>query len=130
MSELKYNNNNAIGLFNNILCRSKGSRAKQFYANVISNMVHNCMYKHINLGRRVKNICEKRGISWIKCIYDHKYVKQNQLCNDFTPEGQNGLVDSVPALFSNYNKTNCDIACHLLKAFEHVYTCMYYIYFY
>ena len=109
--------NNAIGLFNNILCRSKGSRAKHFYVNVISNMVHNCMYKHINLGSRVQNICEKRGISRIKCIFDHKYVKQNQLCNDFTPEGQNGLIDSVRALFSNYNKTNCDIACHLLKAF-------------
>ena len=81
--------NNAIGLFNNILCGSKGSRAKHFYINVISNMVHNCMYKHINLGSRVKNICEKRGISWIKCIYDRKYVKQNQLYTGFAPEGQN-----------------------------------------
>ena len=102
---------------NAILCGSKGSRAKHFYVNVISNMAHNCMYKHINLGSRVKNICEKRGISWIKCIYDRKYVKQYQLCSGFTPEGQNGLIDSVRALFSNYNKTNCDIACHLLKAF-------------
>ena len=105
--------NNAIGLFhNNILCGSKGSIAKHFYINVISNMVHNCMYKHINLGNRVKNICEKQGISWIKCIYDRKYVKQNQLYNGFTPEGQNER-----ALFGNYIKTNCDIACHSLKAF-------------
>ena len=77
------------------------------------------MHKHINLGSRVKNICEKRGISWIKCIYDRKYLdlKQNRLCNGFTPEGQNGLVDSVRALFSNYNKTNCDIACHIIFIF-------------
>jgi hypothetical protein len=114
--------NNSLCLLRNTMCND--SRARKFYSSQIyyAAIKDKCIFMNQkdNLVTRVKQICERRNVSFIKCILDKTYFRN--VCNEtkykaFTPSGTDGYIDSLRGLLSNFNCTNRDILFNMLKCF-------------
>ncbi len=71
------------------------SRSREFYLHILKRHISGQMHGHVDLLSRVKTVCAKNGISFIKYIMDEKYSStcRSTMKHSFTMN--NGLIDSV-----------------------------------
>ena len=108
--------NHMLGLIRNVFANN--SRARLFYSYQIQLKINGA--KGTGLAYRAMNVCDKRGISFIKYVFNDRYAalcKRNFKIKMFSKPGSDGVVDTVRVLLADYCDKNKLLLRNVIKAF-------------